>query len=162
MPPAPLVALDNADAVFAGKVIKIVPNAGDYPTRLLVTLEVDSYWKGDFGEVVLVETASNSAACGFPFEEGDSYLVYGNLYETNVLSTNLCTRTVHMDRAGADIRELGNPEREVLTRSRCGGPTNAAALQALMFLAVGMMFLRRRAVAAKRGILNKKPHDPGR
>jgi hypothetical protein len=82
-----------------------------------VTLEVTTTWKGIAEKNVVVHTASDSAACGFNFEVGESYLVYA--YRTGeegakdrTLATNICTRTrLAGDGAKDDIAELGPPEK---------------------------------------------------
>ena len=130
--PAPLVALDQADFVFAGKVIRITTGQGEYGQMLHVLFEVDAYRKGAYGAQVLIETAVHSASCGFPFERGRKYLVYGFRSDAS-LTTNICTRTSRLEDAGEDLAALGDAEEVAVSRSRCGGPTNAAAIQAVLF-----------------------------
>ena len=57
-PPGPLVALGEADAVFTGKVVRVLRGKGEYGDVLRVTFEVDSYWKGDLGDQIWLETAN--------------------------------------------------------------------------------------------------------
>lgn len=105
MPPGPEAARDASDAVFSGKVTRVVPGG----RMLKVTLQVDRSWKGaSCGEVTL-ETAADGATCGFGFEEGKTYLVYA-AGEEGGLTTNLCTRTRSIDQAEEDLEKLGEPE----------------------------------------------------
>ena len=113
-PPPPKTALAQSHAVFVGKVTKIDGGEG---RSVSVTLEATTTWKGVAEKNVVVQTASDSAACGFTFEVGKSYLVYAYLTgeegaKDRALATNICTRT-HLvdDRAKEDIAELGPPEK---------------------------------------------------
>lgn len=103
-PPPPLVALDQALAVFSGKVTRISAN------RSLVWLEVHRAWKGVKEPEMLVSTASHEAACGFPFRIGEHYLVYATGQNGPMLRTGLCSRTKRLAEAAADLAELGRGE----------------------------------------------------
>ena len=107
-PPPPKQALKKSAAVFAAKVTDIERDARRYE----VTFKITRTWKGTKGKDVTVVTALNSAACGYNFKKGKSYLVY--CYQPKKdgkpfgpLSTNICTRTKPMERAKADLKELG-------------------------------------------------------
>lgn len=106
-PPPPKKALAKSAAVFAGKV-KSVKKVG---VKHVVEIEIMRTWKGTKGKTVTVETATNSAACGYGFKVGTSYLVYcyappkGS--KVKVLKTNICTRTKTLKSAKADLDALG-------------------------------------------------------
>ena len=105
--PPPKKALEQASAVFAGKVTKIEP-AGD--AEKAVTIEIVKTWKGDHGKSVTLYTANDGAACGYAFKKGESYLVYAHLVkrgEEKQLETNICTRTARLADAKEDLKELG-------------------------------------------------------
>lgn len=109
-PPPPKVALKQAAAVFAGKVVEIEFDQAKYTKT--VTIEVASAWKGDIGKRVKVTTAIHGATCGYGFKKGGAYLVYcyankpkGD--EPVILRTNICTRTRPMATAAGDIKEIG-------------------------------------------------------
>lgn len=109
-PPPPRTALEQSHAVFSGKVLSVEKD-GDF--GVAVTIEVASIWKGDLGKKVVVYTANNSAACGFEFKEGDSYLVYASTDEEakdKRLTTGLCTRTKGLDAGKAEMEELPEPK----------------------------------------------------
>lgn len=103
-PPAPLEELEAVDAVFSGKVIQIDPSFNSN----YVTFEVQKSWKGPQKIKLAVETAQNSAACGYNFEMGKEYLVYAYGLEQN-LTTGLCSRTAELSYAADDIAALGTP-----------------------------------------------------
>ena len=109
-PPPPKKALEAAQAVFLGKVIKIEKPAdkkrGFGP--ITVTFEVSTNYKGVKTKQVKVRTAASGAACGYGFAKDHSYLVY--CYSSDkgkTLSTNLCTRTRSKKNATADIKAIG-------------------------------------------------------
>ncbi|MGB7443729.1 MAG: hypothetical protein WA919_21915 [Coleofasciculaceae cyanobacterium] len=102
-PPPPLTALEQATAVFAGKVTSINQTE---PFNLEVTFQVSQAWKGEASSTLVVATPLNSAMCGVYFEIGEEYLVYA-YGEENQLSTNLCSRTQLASQAEADLVMLG-------------------------------------------------------
>ena len=111
-PGTPREELEKSDAVFKGTVLELkvdtlrVQNAAILFFK--VKFEVLAAWKGvDLGEITLA-TNFESAACGFPFEQGVDYLVYA-FSQNDSLSTNLCTRTKKLSEAQADLNELGTP-----------------------------------------------------
>lgn len=114
-PPPPKQSLTQAGAVFAGKVVDI--KYDDATRQKTVTMEVSSVWKGEVGKKIVVKTAISSAACGYNFQKGKSYMVYclkrnkkGDEKQATV-STNICTRTRPMSQAGDDVKALGDGEK---------------------------------------------------
>lgn len=86
---------DYAWLVFSGRVTGIQP---DPFGTLVVTFEPLQRWKGPLDFAQIVVTPPNSAACGFPFEPGQEYLVfatmaYYGLTYTPTPFTHLCSRT---------------------------------------------------------------------
>jgi MYXO-CTERM domain-containing protein len=104
-PPAPGLALEQADVVFEGRPYAAAVEGGQ--TRY--SFEVDRFWKGEPGDRVDVETASSSAACGRSYEIGTPYLVYARHVSEGVLGDTLCSRTRTMMAAEEDIEVLGAP-----------------------------------------------------
>jgi hypothetical protein len=104
--------LSSSDAVFAGEVVDIdkpllVTSSVDPVT---VTFRVSGVWKGAERETLDVETAVSDASCGYPFDEGESYLVFAYEAETrNVggLEVALCGSTTPVSEAGAAFAALG-------------------------------------------------------
>jgi hypothetical protein len=122
-PPAdPQTALEQADIVFAGRVVglQIVPAAGDEATSdpaiedLIVTFSVTAIWKWpdeinlpDIDMVRLdLRTAYTCCVCGYPFALGDTYLVYAT-GDIDALSTSICTRTARLEDAQEDVAVFG-------------------------------------------------------
>ncbi len=121
--PDPETALDQASAVFVGRVIalELVPAEGVdpqmsfVPEDLIATFVVSSMWKypGDTpmsedSMRISVRTAFTCCACGYLFTLGDTYLVYAN-GENDQLRTSICTRTALYDETGEDLSTLGEP-----------------------------------------------------
>ena len=123
-PESPSAERKRAAAVFSGRVIEVRgrKGAGRTPGRVEAVFEVGRAWKGVAGKQVSVYTPSDSAACGYGFEAGRSYLVYA-YGEEGGLTTGLCSRTKRLEEAGADLDELG-PGREVAGGAE-GGPHSA-------------------------------------
>ena len=101
-PPPPRKALADAVAVFSGKVLKVDKTK---PRLYSVTFEVVRIYKGVKTAKVDVATATSSAACGYNFAVGQSYLVY--CYGKKGLATNICTRTTSLKSAKKDLDALG-------------------------------------------------------
>src|SRR5215216_4898558 len=95
---------DSANAVFSGKVIKIVVS-GESKERTIISLKVYikviKVWKGVTTENVVISTAKASSFCGFPFKVNEQYLVYSDGNKKN-LGTSLCTRTTTLKNAAED------------------------------------------------------------
>lgn len=111
-PPPPREALAHADAVFAGRVVAVVEHSGEDPghpggPHLAVRIVPSARWKGAAADTVTVRTADNSAACGFPFQVGEEYLVYASGMDS--LRVYTCSRTAPLERAGEDVEALGTP-----------------------------------------------------
>ena len=88
-PGPPLAELDRATAVFAGEVSDIKRTT----TGVDVSFSVSDVWKGDLNSTLVVTTGPHSAACGYPFEIGQDYLVYAYGRDDAGLEANLCSRT---------------------------------------------------------------------
>jgi len=101
--PPPKQALAKAAAVFSAKVDKIEDEG---VAGRKVTLSIHEVWKGVQGKTVVVSTAKSGAACGYGFQQGQSYLIYAHA-EGNGLRVSLCSRTIPLDKAKDDLKELG-------------------------------------------------------
>lgn len=99
---SPEEAIARAGAIFEGRVASIT--AADGTNR--VVLAVTQSWRGVEHESVTVETAALESACGYPFEVGQSYLVYTEPGEA--LRVSLCSRTRSAAGADEDRRALGS------------------------------------------------------
>ena len=141
--PPPEEALEYSDFVFSGWVTDITRNGDPVYSSLLVDMSTAHWWKGEDVSEVVIETTASSASCGFPFREGEAYLVYG-YYQGDQLLTNLCTRTARLEDAVDDVLALGPYDSEERDSPRCGGPTAAVVLQTFVFMFIGMFLLRRK------------------
>jgi hypothetical protein len=104
-PPPPAEALEQADAVFVGTVAAIDPADGPagFP-KLAVRFDLETVFKGDLDGEAVVETPESSAACGYTFEEGETYLVYAfEVGEGEGWSTSLCSRNAKAEKAEEDL-----------------------------------------------------------
>ena len=97
-------------AVFLGRVEAIErPAAKSAPRYLLsrrVRLRVLESFRGSPapGADAIVMTGSGGGDCGYPFKEGEEYLVYASRRgESDQLSTSICTRTRAAMQATADL-----------------------------------------------------------
>ncbi len=111
-PQNPEVALDQADAVFSGKVLEIKKDNpfGGY-SKPNVLIEVTKTWKGVSESQVIIVTGQGGGDCGFDFVIGQKYLVYARhsvLYgDEENLTTGMCDRTSAIYKAGEDLELLG-------------------------------------------------------
>lgn len=105
--------LAGSDAVFSGEVTEIEEpspiTSSDAPVT--VTLRVSEAWKGAAGrETMNVKTAASDASCGYPFVEGESYVVFaseGIFYDEGDLEVALCGSTKPLSKAGKELAVLG-------------------------------------------------------
>lgn len=106
-PGAPDVELNNATAVFAGRVVSIssIDRSGVAP-QLQVRFEVSKSWKGPAAQTIEVLTEESSASCGVTFAEGGEFMVYASASE-GFLNTSLCSRTRAVADADEDLAALG-------------------------------------------------------
>ncbi|HEY9283959.1 MAG TPA: hypothetical protein VIP46_10950 [Pyrinomonadaceae bacterium] len=110
----PAEELELTAAVFSGKVVEIRKHGqgADMFARVEAVLRVERVWKGVEGPTVSVFTSSHSAACGYGFKEGRTYLVYAHKNAEGRLSAGICGRTRRLKDAGEDLKTLG-PGREM-------------------------------------------------
>ncbi len=166
-PGTPQDGLQMAGAVFAGKVLNITQTAQPY-SQHRVLFEVISTWKGDVGREVIITTAGNSAACGYEFSVGSTYLVYASSYADRVsigigstsvdlpfgmpeLTTGMCSRTSLLADAAHDLAVLGagNPPVQDSFLEKLKDFLPYLLLASL--LAIGLLAYRRSARLKARG-----------
>lgn len=104
--------LTSSSFVFTGEVLEIAKNEATRFGGLEVTLRVKRLWKGNPVETLKVHTAGSSAACGYSFVKGQTYLVYAVSDEADPLRVSLCSRTAPVDQAKEDLDYLGKPEHD--------------------------------------------------
>jgi hypothetical protein len=108
------------DAVFLGRVDKIEftdgsvrfsPGARSMTAMssahlLRVTISIDEVYRGSSAKTIQVYTASSSAACGYPFFEGQKYLIYASADDIGQLLVSVCSATKPSEYAEKDIAYL--------------------------------------------------------
>ncbi|MBS9784386.1 hypothetical protein KGV55_03475 [Candidatus Gracilibacteria bacterium] len=103
-PAAPEEEMNKSASVFTGKV-KIVDTVNG---KNEVIFAVKDTIKGEVTDFKTIKTASNSAACGFNFVDGEDYIVYTNKYKEDTNETvSLCSRTAKLENAQKDLQAFG-------------------------------------------------------
>ncbi len=116
-PGSPTEELEEADAVFTGRVISVhrpddrsarSPTSTGF-TSNTVGFEVSTVWKGTVHEKMYITTASLSMTCGFNFKRRKEYIVYayGNPDNERGYGTGWCSRTALFRQARGDLDALG-------------------------------------------------------
>lgn len=108
--PDALAAARDSSVVFEGKLVAVdspkPTKPSDLPSKIF-TFEVTRTFKGQLDSQVRVVTADNSAACGRDYGKvGDTWLVYARTWDTGEIHDNLCSRTMPIADAAADIEVL--------------------------------------------------------
>jgi hypothetical protein len=103
--------LSSSDAVFSGEVVEIEKRYQRYPPasrgyRDTVTLRVSEALKGPQRETSEVKTPSSGAACGYPFDEGQEYLVFADEGKQG-LQVHSCGGTQRLAEAQGYLEVLG-------------------------------------------------------
>ena len=140
---SPSEGLTSSYAVFSGEVTAIDKNTATRFGGLEVTLRVHQVWKGPAEKELKVHTAGSSAACGYAFVKGTTYLVYAVRDEADPLRVSLCSRTAPLDHAKDDLEYLGKPQHDFEGKKRrrdCGVATGDAGTSALASFALFLVF----------------------
>ena len=141
----PSEGLTSSYAVFTGEVTDIDKNDSTPFGGREVTLRVKEMWKGEPAEELRVHTASSSAACGYGFVKGVTYLVYAVRDEADPLRVSLCSRTAPVADAKEDLDFLGKPTHTFEGRKRgCGVSRTSSSDVPLALLALGWLAVARR------------------
>jgi len=102
----------EAKAVFVGKLKKLEEPTnpdGKLTGEVIAHFEVERAWKGGIAEDITVYTTNTCCICGFPFSEGQRYIVYA--HGENRLVVSMCSRTRRLDVAASpDESYLGMPK----------------------------------------------------
>jgi hypothetical protein len=102
--------LSSSEAVFSGEVVDLKRNQkGPFGGVDKVSFRVSEVWKGPERKTLEVSTQAQGTACGYPFEEGQEYLVYA--YGKQNLKASACSETKSFSEAEADLALLGNSEK---------------------------------------------------
>ena len=90
-PPSPKENFQNHDVVFVGEILKAEENKDEF--QFNIAFDVKKKYKGDFDSKIIINTASQSAACGYDnlktFKPGDIWVIYASQnFRTGHLSLN--------------------------------------------------------------------------
>jgi hypothetical protein len=98
--------LTFSDTVFAGTAVEVAQwdRTGSSATLLPIIFTVDHAWAGDAQPLTTARTAAAGASCGYAFEEGVRYLVYGKA-RGDYVEVNLCSPTRPYDDAAVQALE---------------------------------------------------------
>lgn len=113
-PPSAQEAKQWAATVVRGVAHTVEWREEGYQRQLVASLRVDTIWKGEVPEEIVVTSDGHPGMCGFPFEQGQEYILYlGSNPEA--FSASNCDRsrlaTDEEARAlGPPLRVLGQPQ----------------------------------------------------
>ena len=97
-------AAQKADGIAIGRAYRVINDNEAYIQETHFKLK--KVWKGKFGPQLLTRMNSLCCTCEYFFEEGRTYLLYLYKQKDGYYVTYECTRTMTLDRAAADIKEL--------------------------------------------------------
>ena len=95
-PQTPQAHFDQADVVFIGKVLEVNSSWGQQEVELKI-IEIQKTTEDDDEDKLTVYTALNEDTCGYFFEKGGVYQIFGN-WEDDRLVTNLCSGNQRLKR----------------------------------------------------------------
>ena len=76
--------VSRSDVIFSGRLIKakeLGPADKNFVVPFEMTFEVERYWKGEISKQFVLHTVKNTIHCnGYPFKEGESYLIFAYRY----------------------------------------------------------------------------------
>lgn len=107
--------LAKTDVVFTGKVVKKSKEKWIGNNFYDVEFQLIENYKGKRESNLIVKTSMDDGTCGFPFEEGETYLVFAYKYSADdkensgakpQYATGICSRTKAIKFADADLKEL--------------------------------------------------------
>ena len=102
-----VLTFEKSDVVFSGKVLKVkvlkTSIKNPFPATE-TTLEVLKSWKDAKTRKIIVFTRTDY--CGYEFEIGSSYLVYGYNRKNNLIEMSLCPLTKRLSLADTDLQVI--------------------------------------------------------
>lgn len=101
-----LKALDNADAVFIGKVVntKLEKEKDNY--EIVVDILKSYKYSGGLTQIKIFTNDPNGTTCGYPARKDKEYLFYANETQRGSLSIYSCSRTGELANRMEDISFL--------------------------------------------------------
>ncbi len=160
-PSPPQESLEQATAVFAGRVTNIekpfISTSSLDP--ITATFDVSQVWKGDITQTVAIRTAQDSASCGYPFELGQEYIVYAwaDPDHPGELNTGLCSRTNLLFQAQEDVQALGQSLQPAVDEPENNSILRISLMGVIVLaVALGIHEYRRKREPKKESIIKKK------
>ena len=149
------------DAVFAGRVRSVEhtfdPDASSVSPwdHTKVGFTVNTVWKGDVTRSIEIATPPTGGSCGYPFQEGTTYIVYayGSATEGG-FTASLCSRTAPLSAAQEDIAALGRgqaPGGEAVAPTPAGDGGSGSLGVVLAAVVVAALVVAGVVVYARRG-----------
>jgi hypothetical protein len=80
-------------------------------------MRLKQVWKGQLAREVIINTPDNSAACGYSFEVGKSYLVFAHSLEGKTLATRLCSGNRPLETNSEELKILGKSKKSLKKES---------------------------------------------
>jgi hypothetical protein len=117
--PDPNKALEQAKAVFSGKVLEVKQEIldvdGILEYRKAVLFNVEQTWKGVSQTQVIVNTNfGGESSCGNEYKVGQIYLVFANNYDNkNTLQTSICSLTKEFSSANMELNKIGEGNKPI-------------------------------------------------
>ena len=96
------IELTHGRPIFASDAMSMTMMGG----LLRVTIAVEEAYRGSSEKTLQVYTAASSAACGYEFQKGRSYLIFASMTKDSRLTVSLCSATRPENRAEEDITYL--------------------------------------------------------
>lgn len=84
----------------------IVSGSNSEVRRRLVVVSANRVYRGPPQPGLVIETGVGGGDCGFDFETGAEYLIFGDLLENGNISTGICDPTVSLDHAPPALLRL--------------------------------------------------------
>lgn len=110
------MAYGSADVIFTGLVTEVSLESPAYRfSNKVVRFSVDEAYKGVQDSTVELVTSSSTASCGYPFKQGQRYLVYARREKNGKLTDRLCSPTAPLEFATRDVafaREIRGGDNE--------------------------------------------------
>ncbi|PUA40659.1 hypothetical protein C8Z91_02185 [Paenibacillus elgii] len=117
--PDPDKALEQAKAVFSGKVLEakqeIFDVDGILEYREAILFNVEQTWKGTSQTQIIVNTNfGGESSCGNEYKVGQTYLVFANNYDSNnTLHTSICSLTKEFSNANMELNKIGEGSKPI-------------------------------------------------
>ena len=143
--PAPAAAIEAADIIFAGRIIRVSTNWMSGGMKF--TFEVEQYWKKRVDRYFVVNSGWESLDCGYLFEDGERYLVF--VRKKFTAKTDRCAGNQPLEDALPALELLGPGSLPATSPDLPGMYLGLAVLGLASLLFVAFVVLRKRLTGKK-------------